>query len=227
MSIIWPDWPAPANVLALTTTRETLELPAQLQGVRLPEIKQVHGTRVVDSSGLDGRPEADAIIATTAGIGCRVVTADCLPVLFCDLSGRRVAAAHAGWRGLAGGVLEATLDALAVDPGNLLAWIGPAISQDCYEVGGELLEAFLHGIPRELEAPTRAAFRASGDKYLLDLPGLARTRLAYRGVRAIYGGNLCTYSDPARFHSWRRDGAAAGRLESIICLLPEGVQSRT
>lgn len=220
MSIIRPVWPAPGNVLAFTTTRETRDLPAPAQDLVVPEIRQVHGTRVVDASRLDGPAEADAIVALEAGIGCRVVTADCLPVLFCDVNGRRVAAAHAGWRGLAGGVLEATLDALAVDPGNLLAWIGPAISQDCYEVGSELLDEFLRDIPRDLEAPTRAAFRGHGEKYLLDLPGLARARLAYRGVRGIYGGDLCTYSDPARFHSWRRDGAAAGRLASTICLLP-------
>lgn len=227
MSLVWPDWPAPANVLAFTTTRETPALPEQLQGLAVPAIRQVHGARVVDAAQLQGQPEADAIISFEAGIGCRVVTADCLPVLVCDVSGRRVAAAHAGWRGLAGGVLEATLDALGADPGNLLAWIGPAISQDCYEVGAELLHEFLRDIPRDLEAPTRAAFRARGEKYLLDLPGLARARLAHRGVRRIYGGDLCTYSAPARFHSWRRDGAAAGRLESVICMLPEGAQSRT
>ena len=222
MSFIWPDWPAPENVFAVSTTRESEGLPGQLAGVPLPAIRQVHGSAVLDAEQVVDGAEADAIYSLREGIGCRVVTADCLPVLFCDRAGTRIAAAHAGWRGLAAGVLENTVDALDCDPGDLLAWIGPAISQARYEVGGDVLEAFLAASPAPVAAATEARFAPRAGKYLADLPGLARLRLAHRGVAAVYGGDLCTFSEPGRFHSFRRDGAAAGRQSSVIFMLPAG-----
>lgn len=222
MSLIWPDWPAPANVLAVSTTRQSEGLPEALAVMSLPAIRQVHGNVVLDAGQVAEGAEADAVYSFSAGIGCRVVTADCLPVLFCDRAGTRIAAAHAGWRGLAAGVLENTVDALGGDPGDLLAWIGPAISQACYEVGGDVLEAFLAASPAGLAAATEACFAPRDGKFLADLPGIARARLRHRGVAAVYGGDHCTFSDAGRFHSFRRDGAAAGRQSAVICLLPAG-----
>jgi len=143
-----------------------------------------------------------------------VLAADCLPVLFCDRAGSRVAVAHAGWRGLAGGVLEATVRALDTDPAALLAWLGPAIGPAVYEVGEEVAEAF-----RAQRADDfRAAFTPRGNRWLLDLYAAARLRLAMVGLTAVYGGGLCTYSDPARFFSHRRDGVT-GRQASLIWLV--------
>jgi YfiH family protein len=182
---------------------------------------------VVSALEVGEHTEADAVYTSAESLGCAVVTADCLPVLLCDRAGSRVAAAHAGWRGLAAGILENTLDALGCEPVELLAWIGPAISQSRYEVGRDVLDAFLQDVPAALAGPTEACFQPRGDKFLADLSGLARLRLQQRGVDALYGGDLCTFSDPVRFHSWRRDGEAAGRLSSVIYLLPGLRQSRT
>ena len=220
VNCIRPDWPAPDNICAFTTTRQSEGLPEEVAGMAVPKIRQVHGNQVVNAVNVVDGIEADAIHTTERGVGCAVLTADCLPVLFCNREGSHIAAAHAGWRGLAAGVLENTLAALDCDPAELLAWIGPAISQDCYEVGGDVLEACLRDIPAELAAPTQACFAPRGDKFHADLPGLARLRLQHRGVGQVYGGELCTFSDSTRFHSWRRDGEAAGRLTSLICMLP-------
>jgi hypothetical protein len=159
-------------------------------------------------------PEADALVAFEPGRVCAVLTADCLPVFFCDRAGTRVAVAHAGWRGLAGGVLEATVQALETDPTDLLAWLGPAIGPAVYEVGEEVAEAFR----ASLGADFSAAFTARGDRWLLDLYAAARLKLAAAGVGDVRGGGLCTYSDPARFFSHRRDGVS-GRQASVIWLV--------
>jgi polyphenol oxidase len=146
---------------------------------------------------------------------CAVLTADCLPVLLCDRAGTRVAALHAGWRGLAAGVLEAGVDALGVAPAGLLAWLGPAIGPEVFEVGGEVRDVFLAADPA-----AAAAFRPSSDgRWLADLYRLARLRLAAHGVSAVYGGGLCTFSDAGRFYSYRRE-RETGRMASLIWLEP-------
>lgn len=222
MSLLRPDWPAPAHIHAFTTTRDSGDgaRPGSLQGLPEPQITQVHGNRVVAAESVTGVLEADGITSTTAGIICRVRTADCLPVLLCNTAGTEIAAVHAGWRGLAAGILENALAALSSQPAQLLAWVGPAISQAHYEVGGELREVFLDSAgPGQTEA-VMACFQARGDKYLADLVALARLRLAACGVVAVFGGNFCTYADSRRFHSFRRDGDAAGRIISGLCILP-------
>jgi len=138
-----------------------------------------------------------------------VLTADCLPVLFCNRSGDRVGVAHAGWRGLADGVLQATVDALEEDPANLLAWLGPAIGPAAYEVGDDVRDAFSEEYP--------AGFSRIHDRYLLDLYLLARLKLAAAGVNNVSGGDHCTLSEPERFYSYRRDGVT-GRMASLIWL---------
>jgi YfiH family protein len=155
--------------------------------------------------------EADAATARTPGRVCAVLTADCLPVLFCDQAGTTVAAAHAGWRGLAGGVLEATVAAMAVPAGGLLAWLGPAIGPAAFEVGGEVREVFVGADP----AAAAAFVAKGGDKWLCDLYALARRRLALAGVARVSGGGLCTFTDEKRFYSYRRD-RSTGRMASLI-----------
>ena len=268
---IVPDWPAPANVRALTTPRsggvsrppfESMN-PASHVGddpgavaenrrilrAALPAeplwLNQVHGNRVFelvspplqkegrgDSWGKNGdaaresslfrggeiAPEADASFTREPGQVCAVLTADCLPVLFCDQAGSVVAAAHAGWRGLAGGVLEHTVRGMNVAPARILAWLGPAIGPDSFEVGPEVREAFVADNPLAGIA-FRPALPGTLDeapkKYLADLYRLARIRLAAVGVTRVYGGDACTFKDAARFFSYRRDGQT-GRMASLI-----------
>lgn len=235
-----PDWPAPANVRACVTTRAggvsaepfdsfnlgehvgddpaavaenrrrlSAELgcqPAWLSQVHGIDVVQVDPTRVV---------EADASWSDTPGIACTVMTADCLPALFCDRAGTRVAAAHAGWRGLANGVLEATVDALGVEPGELLVWLGPSIGPQAFEVGPEVREAFVAKHPQAAEAFVPSA---NSGRYMADIYQLARIRLAAKGVDAVYGGGLCTFTDTARFYSYRRN-SRTGRLASLVWLV--------
>jgi len=236
-----PDWPAPARVRALCTTRAggcsegpwfSLNLgercgddPEHVRRNRarlaalLPApplwLHQVHGVDVIHHPGRPGAqgaaaPQADALVAHGSDEVCAVLAADCLPVLFCDRAGTRVAAAHAGWRGLAAGVLQATVRALETEPGDLLAWLGPAIGPGVYEVGSEVAQAFA-GYAAGLRPGRR------DERWLLDLYTLARLKLAEAGVPAVYGGGLCTFSDPARFFSYRRDGTT-GRMASVIWL---------
>ena len=234
------DWPAPAHIKAGTTLRsggvslppfDSLNLgdragdePAAVatnrqrvrESLNLPNepvwLYQVHGTRVVDA-GCDIAGEADASIARHRDAVCAVMTADCLPVLFCDTAGRCWGAAHAGWRGLAEGVLEATIDALAAPPGDLMAWLGPSIGAHNFEVGEDVRAAFCERAPGDA-----AAFvaRDTPGKYLADIYALARARLERAGVHAVYGGGLCTIDDAARFYSYRRNGARTGRMASLI-----------
>lgn len=245
MICLTPDWPAPSNVFAFCTTREggvssgpyaslnladhvgddecaVAENRARLNAF-LPEdsritwLRQVHGTAVVDAKVFAQPPEADACVSRTPGEVCAVLTADCLPVLFASSSGREVAAAHAGWRGLLEGVLEATLAALDAAPSELLVWLGPAIGPTAFEVGPEVREAYLAGAGASQRA-TAACFRASGARpghSYADLYGLARIRLAAAGVTRIYGGEACTHSEAARFFSYRRDGET-GRMVSLV-----------
>lgn len=199
-------------------------------------VSQVHGIRVArrdrtagvgnDSAATSGTAatpvEADAVVTFAPDLPCTVLTADCMPVLFCDDDGSRVAAAHAGWRGLAAGVLEATVAALEAEPASLMAWLGPAIGPEAFEVGEDVLAAF-EGARTDPEKHFRAggiagptATGADGSpRWRCDLYGLARDALAAVGVERVHGGGYCTYTDRDRFFSYRRDGVT-GRMATTI-----------
>ena len=239
---IRPDWPAPAWVRAVSTTRgggvsggsyaslnlgqhvgdavvsvaeNRRRLAASLQLQHEPRwLKQVHGITVARLAGAAPDMPADAAVTAKTGEACVVMTADCLPVLFCDRAGTRVAAAHAGWRGLAAGVLEAAVQAMEVAPGELLAWMGPAIGPEAYEVGEEVRAAF---IVRDPGAGAAFMPGMAAGKWWCDLYMLARRRLEAAGIERVYGGGLCTYTERERFFSFRRDGEC-GRMASLIWL---------
>jgi YfiH family protein len=254
-----PQWPAPPRVAARQTLRGGGCSPAPWASLNLgdhvgdaPErvaanrarlrallpseprwLRQVHGVNVVDAAASQDAPEADAAFTRQPGTVCAVMTADCLPVLFCDRAGSIVAAAHAGWRGLAAGVLEATVAAMATPPDQLLAWLGPAIGPRHFEVGGEVRAAFIERDPAAAAAfqPSETAVKVlrplperrqkageSADKWLANLYTLARQRLAAIGVSAIFGGEYCTVGEE-RFFSYRRDGVT-GRMATLIWLWP-------
>ena len=179
-------------------------------------LQQVHGTTLIDAAeALEYRvvPVADAAWCTQPGIACAVLTADCLPVLLCDRAGRRVAALHAGWRGLAAGIIEHTVEVMQRPGETLLAWLGPAIGPAAYQVGDEVREAFLRH-----DSLAQAAFLPDPEGgWKADLYRLARQRLAERGVTAVYGGDACSFSDAGRFYSYRRDGVT-GRMATLIWL---------
>jgi YfiH family protein len=250
VELIEPDWPVPDGVVALSTTRsgghsrgpyagfnlarhvgdrpEDVEANRQLlsgwlpPGTRISWLEQVHGARVVRAEDVDSAllPEADASYSDRPGVACAVLTADCLPVLFCAADGGCVGAAHAGWRGLRSGVLEATVAAMGVEPAHLITWLGPAIGPARFEVGPEVRDAFLTGAAGEEHAAVEACFLpAAGrdDHYLADLYALARCRLRAAGVVRIYGGGCCTYNDEKRFYSYRRDGIT-GRMATLVAL---------
>ncbi len=236
---IIPDWPAPAGVHAAFSLRHhgasegpysSANMAAHV-GDELPRVEenrrrlraeldlpgepvwlnQVHGTVVADLDA-DERPlSADGALTRNAGVVCAVLTADCLPVLLCDRSGSCIAAVHAGWRGLAAGVLDAAVGAFACDAAELLAWLGPAISAARFEVGEEVYEAFC-----SVDSIANAAFAPSGPgKFLADLPLLGRQRLLRLGVTGIFGDASCTDLDSQRFFSYRRDGKT-GRHAALI-----------
>lgn len=213
-SLIRPAWPAPARVRAFVTTRASgdMALLPTLEEILPGEpvwLKQVHGTAVVDADRQPALAQADASVARTTGRVCAVRMADCLPVLFSDADGTVIGAAHAGWRGLAAGVLEATIDAMGTRPGKTLAWLGPAIGPKAYEVGEDVRAAF---------SGHESAFTATRPgHWLLDLYAVARRRLAQKGVTQVYGGTCCTYSDSERFFSYRRDRAPE-RMAALIWL---------
>ncbi|HWR77607.1 MAG TPA: peptidoglycan editing factor PgeF [Thiobacillus sp.] len=179
-------------------------------------LKQIHSARVVEL-GRDTNREADAAFTRQVGAVCAVLTADCLPVLLCDRAGSVVAAAHAGWRGLAGGVLEATVAAMQVPPGEILAWMGAAIGPQSFEVGDEVRQAFVNRHPHAAAAFLPHPASIPG-KWLADIYQLARIRLNHAGVQAIYGGGRCTYQETDSFYSYRRDGVT-GRMASLIWLV--------
>ncbi len=232
-----PDWPAPPNVRAWVTERGSVarygslnlglhvgddasavaanrkRLRAALELRAEPRwLEQVHGIRVLDLDREDG-VQADGSVTSSAGVACAVMTADCLPVLLCDRGGTRVGVAHAGWRGLLNGVLPAAVAAFGGDPSNLIAWLGPAIGQAAYEVGGEVRDAFL---ARSAPASRRFLPNARA-RWQADLYGLARDSLAAAGVRSVHGGGFCTYTDAERFFSHRRE-APCGRMASLVWL---------
>jgi YfiH family protein len=215
---VLPDWPAPGNIIAGTCSRNQL-VPALGHSVAL---EQVHGIKCVDVASSPDGVAADASFSRKAGYICSVRTADCLPILLCNTDGSEVAAIHAGWRGLAAGVIESTLGCLHSDPADMLAWLGPAISQPRFEVGAEVREQFLAAAAGANQAETAACFVALGDKYLADLYALARLRLAVAGFSQTWGGQHCTYTEAGLFHSYRRDGADAGRMHTLIMITCQG-----
>jgi YfiH family protein len=245
IELIRPEWPAPAHVCALTTTRvggvsaapfDTLNLgdhvgddasamAANRKILRdacagltaISWLEQVHGVDIV-AADIARVQRADAQFAQAPGIACAIMTADCLPVLFCDRAGTQVAAAHAGWRGLCAGVLETTAAQFS-DTSEVLAWLGPAIGPSNFEVGAEVRDQFLAATPA-LTLQVGACFVASTKPhhYLTDIYALARLRLRAAGVTAIYGGSLCTVDASAHFYSYRRDGRC-GRMASLIYLV--------
>ncbi|CNI44244.1 purine nucleoside phosphorylase YfiH [Yersinia pekkanenii] len=241
-TLILPNWPIPAGVKACSTTRQggisaspydSLNLGTHVgdaaasvaanrqrlvEQAGLPQmpvwLEQVHGTRVLH---LDGKVtpdvQADAVYSRVAGQVCAVMTADCLPVLFCSLAGNEVAAAHAGWRGLCAGILEQTLAQFNATPSSIIAWLGPAIGPQQFEVGEDVKQAFIN-----IDPQSAAAFTPTGTKYLADIYLLAHLRLQAAGIHAIYGGEHCTVSEKQQFFSYRRDGIT-GRMASLVWLI--------
>ena len=235
-ALIIPDWPAPPNVKALQTTRmggislapyHSLNLGAHVQDDALAVaqnrqllrsylpsepvwLNQVHGIDVIDAASGAGLPAADASYSLAKNIVCVTMTADCLPVLLCHQQGMAVAAIHAGWRSLCDGVIEATIQSLGFQAHELMAWLGPAIGPQAFEVGSEVRAAFI-----AQDAQAALAFQASGDKWLADLYGIARQRLHQQGITKIYGGGECTFSNPSQYFSFRRDGVT-GRMATMI-----------
>jgi polyphenol oxidase len=245
LGLIVPDWPASPKVRAVLTLRSggvsagpfrSLNMGAhvgdepaavaenrrRLRGeLRLPAepawLSQVHGTQVIDldSATAVGLPPADATVARSTQHVCVVQVADCMPVLFTTRQATAVAAAHAGWRGLAAGVLESTVRSLSAEPAEVIAWLGTAIGPEHFEVGEEVRAQFLAH-----DANAARAFHANArGRWQCDLYMLARQRLTACGVTAIFGGTGCTYADPARFFSFRRDGQC-GRMAALIWLAP-------
>jgi polyphenol oxidase len=221
VELIRPDWPAPAGVRALVTTRalgdmKSAEGQARLRA-HLPAdplwLRQVHGVTVVEASGARAGTDADASFSRTRNVVCAVMAADCMPVLLAEDRGAAVGIAHAGWRGLSAGVIEATAQAMAVPAGRLLAWLGPAIGPQAYEIGAEVRAAFL---ARDARAESAFAPTRPGH-WNLDLYAVARQRLEAVGVTRISGGSYCTVSTPTLFYSYRKDKTAA-RMAAAIWL---------
>ena len=201
--LIRPQWPARVGALVTTAAMGDMATPEARKTLRglLPAeprwLHQVHGARVVDADHVGTGEKADAAFTRTRATVCVVKIADCMPVLLADDAASVVGAAHAGWRGLAAGVLEATVDAMGAPPATLYAWLGPAIGPNVYEVGEDVRAAI--GEPASAFQPTRPGH------WLLNLYAVARARLEAKGVRRIYGGGYCTYSERERFFSYRRD----------------------
>ncbi|WP_058914425.1 purine nucleoside phosphorylase YfiH [Entomohabitans teleogrylli] len=241
-SLIVPEWPLPPGVAACSSTRHggvslapyhSLNLgahcgdnPEHVEENRrrlfaqggLPSkpvwLEQVHGKTVLRLTGEPyAEKRADASYSNTRGSVCAVMTADCLPVLFCNSAGTEVAAAHAGWRGLCEGVLEETVACFADRPQNIMAWLGPAIGPQAFEVGAEVREAFM-----AQDEQAALAFRPVGEKYFADIYQLARQRLAKVGVERVFGGDRCTWTESDHFFSYRRD-RTTGRMASFIWLI--------
>jgi YfiH family protein len=241
LDLIVPDWPAPERVRALSTTRaggvssspwssfnlggHVGDQPVQVEenrrrlancaGIPVSSfgfMNQVHGTFIAE---LPRKlpVEADGCVTARSRLPCLVMAADCLPVLFCNRAGTQVAAAHAGWRGLCYGVLEQAV-AWFDDPSDVMAWLGPAIGPEHFEVGAEVRNAFIEQAPEAHKAFTSSS---KSGHFMADLYSLARQRLKSAGVENIYGGHWCTFSEPDRFFSYRRDGIT-GRMASLIFL---------
>lgn len=246
-ALITPDWPAPAKVRACITTRvggvsqgsfvsnnlalhvgddaqrveaNRQQLREQLALVQRPQwLEQIHGIKVARAQDDGLVRTADACYTAETGLACVVMTADCLPILLCDSAGTQVAAVHAGWRGLAKGIIARAVEQFA-KPDSLMAYLGPAISQPHFEVGIEVLEAFFESARNAHHSEQVAAAFKPGQRplhFFGDIYALARAELEALGVTAIYGGNFCTYAEPERFYSFRRDNVT-GRMASLIWL---------
>jgi polyphenol oxidase len=241
MKVAWleADWPAPPGVVAGTTLRqggcssgpyESLNLATHVgdhsqrvarnhrlffDTCRLPTaplwLAQVHGTTVLDAASAASAQEGDAMYTELADVVCAVLTADCLPVVFASRCGGLVAVAHAGWRGMADGILESTVAAMACESEDLQAWLGPAISQPAFEVGAEVRERF---VTHDSDAALHFLPNPRG-RWQADLYGLARRRLQSCGITDVYGGGRCTYGEPSAFFSYRRDGVC-GRMATFV-----------
>lgn len=241
-SLIYPNWPQPETVMACSTTRiggnslppydsfnlglhvgdqprlVTQNRNSLMKIAQLPTqpcwLNQVHGTRIIDlAKEKKGNLPADAAYSCEQGQVCVVMTADCLPVLLCNEQGTEIAAVHAGWRGLCDGILEKAIKQFKSPVSSIMAWLGPAIGAEKFEVGGEVRSAFI-----EQDMQLAQGFKAyNNGKYLADLYLLARLKLSAAGVPNIYGGTYCTVSEPTRFFSYRRDGVT-GRMASLIWL---------
>jgi YfiH family protein len=234
---ITPAWPAPPTVRSLITTRSggvstgifrSMNLGLGLGDDRAPAnrailrgfipsapvwVRQTHGSRIIPAMpDAHSLTDADASFTQALGVVCAILSADCLPVLLCDEDGTTVAAAHAGWRGLAMGILRETVKALPIPPEKLMAYFGPAIGAQSFEVGDDVRRTFLARKPK-----WEIAFQPKRKKWLLDIQLAARIELADMGVARIFGADLCTFSDPERFFSHRRDGVT-GRMASLIWL---------
>mgnify|MGYP000100203549 CR=1 FL=1 len=205
--------------------RQTLAEHLNVQNSNITWLEQVHGTDIIRSeTSHSSRPApiADACTSSTQNHVCTIMTADCLPVLFCKVTHnkieQKVAAAHAGWRGLADGILSKTLSEFS-QPESVIAWLGPAISQEHFEVGQEVYDAFISQNPKNKAAfDTSPNTRADKPKWLASLTQLAKIELHEKGIKAIYGGNFCTYKQSDLFYSYRRDGAQSGRMASLIMI---------
>lgn len=237
-----PNWPAPKNIKSFSTTRlaghstppfasfnigeyseddpqkiiaNRLQLHSELQLPNEPTwLHQVHGNTIIDANHTTAeRLRADASYSKHPGKVCVVSTADCLPILLCDTEGTCVAAIHAGWKGLVAGVIEATLETMQIPSANIMAWLGPAIGPEIFEVGDEVRQQFLKHDPKAQQAFTKTA---KPEKWLADLYHLARQRLNDKGVTKIYGGGFCTYKQSEWFYSYRRDQGKTGRMASLI-----------
>ena len=242
LDFIIPNWPAPKNVHALQTNRhagcshalfdslnfglhvkdnpihvaQNRQLLSQFLTSEPVWLNQTHSINVVDAANTTCLPDADASFSTKKNVVCVVMTADCLPVLLCDTAGTTVIAVHAGWRGLCDGALEASIHtacrAAQIKPADLMAWLGPAIGPNAFEVGSDVREQFM-----AKDAQAETAFKAHGDKYLANIYQIATQRLNNCGVTQIYGGDFCTYTDKEIFFSYRRDGVT-GRMATLIWL---------
>ncbi|HDN2513331.1 TPA: polyphenol oxidase [Providencia rettgeri] len=238
-TLIFPDWPQPKSVSSCSTTRaggvslppfDSLNLGDHVDDrpeavsenrqrlvelAQLPQqpvwLEQVHGTHVLHLNGGEIKnKQADAVYSNQAGQVCAIMTADCLPVLFCNQAGTEVAAAHAGWRGLCNGILENTVRQFISPANEIIAWLGPAIGAKKFEVGSEVKQAFVNQ-----SSDLASTFTSHNEKYLADIYLLARKKLNAVGINAIYGGDFCTVSDENRFFSYRREGKT-GRMASLI-----------
>jgi len=222
MNLIKPHWPAPPNIHAWSTLRSFGNLTHAENRLFLQEklhlpnepiwLKQIHSGKVVTASKNNLNAEADASYSSDANQICIIQTADCLPILLCDQTGKHVAAIHAGWRGLVAGVIENTIEAMSINPQTLLAWIGPGISGDVYEIDDVVRDHFLAKINK-----IEDAFKPSQPgHWFLNLSLIANTLLSQQGVQQVYRSNYCTYSDQENFFSYRRDGKNTGRQASLI-----------
>lgn len=245
-SLIRPSWQNPEGIGAISTTRlggqspapwdslnlgvntgdspENIESNRALLAQQMPEaqvqwLRQVHGSSgvVLQKGVLKDLPEADFSYTNERGIACAVLTADCLPILICDVAGTEIAAVHAGWRGLSSGVIANAVSQFKAPGTELTAWIGPSIGQNAFEVGADVVQAMSNAellVSSDLDGLVVAHEQVS-EKFFLDLAGIARINLSSLGVDKVYGGDLCSYSDSERFFSYRRDGET-GRMASLI-----------